>query len=540
MLFRRMILAVCLGLILCAARETKAADLLTPQADAPRYQLSNLRTERDRFGRSLIALDFKRTREGKGSVSVSGKSGKGRISITASVPSSQESGTIRLQNLFSIRGDIATDIELYFVQSHRLSASKTMYSMVSNAVRLGNPGAASTPREWTAEEIAMHKEFVRIMNDDSAHKPPKSYPVSVQVPKGSEFVPNTTKLTKGTRLHACYQDKWYPLTTISENDDGSVNVRWDDYGAKYDCAMNRGELVIATSLLSSLGKHPVTRFAKTVPNWASESAKTKPPAVAKKSAPASPTAISRKKYPISITIPSDSQLVPKDLKLKPGIPLQACYSGKWNPITTLRENEDGTLEVRWDDYGSAFDCSMLRDELIIKKKLVQQLRTDPSSVKVAAPPTKEIPRKSYPVSIAVPPDSVLVPKEAKLEPGTKLQACYAGRWNPMTFLSANSDGTLNVRWDDYGPSFDCSMARNELIIKKNALKASSSRPTAEMRTFTDATGKFTVKAKVIKQSGTQVTLLTEKGKEVTLPLSKLSKADQEFLRSGGNAENPFE
>jgi ribosomal protein L11 len=549
---RLVMLFLSLGLTLCFARETFAADLLTPTANAPLYELSNLRAERDQFGRAGISVDFKRTRQGEGSVSISGKSARGPISIIASIPSFQDSGTMRLESWFG--SDVVTDIELYLVQEQRLSATNTMYSMVSNAVRLGNPGNVSTPREWTADEKSMHKEFVRIMNDDSAHKPPKSYPVSVKAPDGSEFVPNTAKLTKGTRLQACFQDKWSPLTTISENDDGSVNVRWDDFGAQYDCSMIRGELVIATSLLSSLGKHPASRFAQTVPNWASESAKN--------TKPVSPNAKPRKRYQVTIEIPSDSQLVPQDLKLKPGIPLQACFAGKWNPITALGEYDDGALEVRWDEYGEAFDCSMVRDELIIKKELAQQLRTNPASVKISAPTIAAKPRKSYPVSIAVPSDSEFVPKNADLKPGTKLEACYGGKWNPITFLSANSDGTLTVRWDDYGPSFDCSMVRNELIIKKAVLKEppasslpasspsasgptasnlpSSSPPIAEIRTFTDSTGKFKVKATIVKQTDTQVTLLTDKGKEVTLPLSKLSAADQEFLRSNANAKNPFE
>jgi hypothetical protein len=298
--------------------------------------------------------------------------------------------------------------------------------------------------------------------------------------------------------------------------------------------MIRGELVIATSLLRSLEKHPPTRFPPTVPHWASESAKSTPPA--------SPTAKPRKQYPVTIDVPIDSEFVPQDLKMKAGVPLQACYAGKWNPITALGENDDGTLVVRWDEYGAAFDCSMLRNELIIKKELARQLRTNPSAVATSAPTAPAKPHKDYPVSIAVPPDSELVPKNADLKPGTKLQACYAGKWNPITFLSANSDGTLNVRWDDYGPSFDCSMARNELIIKKAVLRplTAPSSPTAEMRTFTDATGKFTVKARIVKQSETEVTLRTEQGKEITLPLSKLSEADQKFVRSNVAAKNPFE
>lgn len=541
---------VVFAMIVLFVRGTPAQDLVKPAANAPQYQLSNLRTETDRFGRSGIAVDFRRTRLGEGSVSVSGKSARGQLSISAWIPASEESGTIQLESLFG--GNIATDIELYLVQDHRLSANKTVYAMVSNAVRIGNPGPSPTPREWTAEEKAMYQEFIRIMNDDSAHKPPAKYPVSVKTPEASQFVPNIAKLTKGTRLHACYQNKWYPLTTISENDDGTVNVRWDDFGAKYDCSMNRGELVIANNVLAALGKHPATKFPETVPNWASEAAK--------KTEPGSPPAVASKMYPISIAIPGDSQLVPQDLKLKPGIPLQACYASKWNPITTLAENDDGTLKIRWDEYGPAFDCNMVREELIIKKDLAQQLRTNPSAVKVAAPTADAKPLKSYPVSIAIPRDSEFVPTNVELKPGTKLQACYAGKWNPMTLLSTNADGTLTVRWDDWGATFDCSMQRNELIIKKSILKdaavpkesaaakdstaakdsATPSAPTPEMRTFTDITGKFKVKAKIVKQTDKQVTLLTEQGKEVTLPIARLSETDQEFVRSIANPKNPFE
>jgi|GEM_PF-6819063 len=55
------------------------------------------------------------------------------------------------------------------------------------------------------------------------------------------------------------------------------------------------------------------------------------------------------------------------------------------------------------------------------------------------------------------------------------------------------------------------------------------------RTWSDQTGKFKVDATLLKQEGDKVTLKRKDGKEVTLPLDKLSKADQEFLK--GNPEN---
>ncbi|MFN0053628.1 MAG: hypothetical protein ACKV0T_15725 [Planctomycetales bacterium] len=82
------------------------------------------------------------------------------------------------------------------------------------------------------------------------------------------------------------------------------------------------------------------------------------------------------------------------------------------------------------------------------------------------------PLKSYPVTIAIPSDCQVVPADAKLQPGTRLQACWAEKWNPVTMLSENRDGNLTVRWDDFGEAFDCSMLRNELIINRDVLKES--------------------------------------------------------------------
>lgn len=196
----------------------------------------------------------------------------------------------------------------------------------------------------------------------------------------------------------------------------------------------------------------------------------------------------RKSYPVSIAVPEHSVIVPSSAKLAPGTRLQACYASKWNPITTLSENPDGSLNVHWDDYSAHFDCSMVRSELIIRKDVLNpsgQVVVRPPAVSTPRPETakspgsakssagvesKPKPLKSYRVSIDVPKDSQFVPASARLQPGTRLQACYAGKWNPITFLSENGDGTLTVRWDDYGPAFDCRMIRKELIIKNDVLK----------------------------------------------------------------------
>ncbi|MFN0052335.1 MAG: hypothetical protein ACKV0T_09085 [Planctomycetales bacterium] len=192
----------------------------------------------------------------------------------------------------------------------------------------------------------------------------------------------------------------------------------------------------------------------------------------------------RKSYPVSISVPEHSVVVPPNAKLTPGTRLEACWSGKWNPITTLSENADGSINVRWDEFGAAFDCGMVRGELIIRKEVLKQFGEFPVSPSTVATPLpgaandaasvdpKPKPLKSYPVTIAVPADSQVVPADAKLPPGTRLQACWAGKWNPITLLSENQDGNLTVRWDDFGAPYDCSMIRKELIVKSDDLKAS--------------------------------------------------------------------
>ena len=269
-----------------------------------------------------------------------------------------------------------------------------------------------------------------------------------------------------------------------------------------------------------------------------------------------------KEYKVTIAVPPDSLLVPTLAKVPEGTKLQACYSSRWNPITALAENEDGTLTIRWDDYGPTFDCRMLREELIIKKSTLVGLEKHPESRWKSNPPAAPVaknattesamkPRKSYPVTIEVPDHSQLIPDNVRIKNGISLEACYANKWNPITALSENPDGSLNIRWDEYGESYDCSMLRKELIIRKAVLKelghevaqsASAEKPMAsnEVRLWIDLTGKFEVRAKLVRQTETDVTLLTEKGKEVTLPKTKLSKSDRDFLDQVGDDKNPFE
>lgn len=411
-----------------AAERSLGADLVKTLPNSSQFQLSNLRQEQDDFGNQVLVFDFKRTKQGKPSTYfVKGKTDRGPLAISAVLPGFQPSGNMRLRSMFPSSSNTQINLELYVTSMHTVGEKAYVYSMVSNSIRIGNPGVPTRPREWSVQEKEGYEKHLR-----EKPKTIKRYEITADLPSDSVKVPLSAKLTKGLGLKACYQSKWSPITALAENADGSVFVRWDEWGPTYDCNMLRSELLISKKELSTLSKHPDSYFQK---------------------------------------VPSSSS----------------------NPEESVTSTQK--------------------------------------------------PRKDYPVSISVPKDSQFVPDDVVLPDGTPLQACYASKWNPITHLSNNPDGTLTVRWDDYGPAFDCSMLRSQLIIKKSALRGSSARDEKPIidRLWTDATGKFKVQAKLIESTSTMVTLLTEAGKTVKLPVSKLSEADQNFLSENSSGDiNPFE
>ena len=64
------------------------------------------------------------------------------------------------------------------------------------------------------------------------------------------------------------------------------------------------------------------------------------------------------------------------------------------------------------------------------------------------------------------------------------------------------------------------------------------RAAEEFRTWSDSTGRFHVRAKLVSAEGGKVLLAREDGARLTIPLDRLSKADQDHLASR-QAENPF-
>lgn len=73
-----------------------------------------------------------------------------------------------------------------------------------------------------------------------------------------------------------------------------------------------------------------------------------------------------------------------------------------------------------------------------------------------------------------------------------------------------------------------------------ALLGLTAAPAADLRTWTDATGKFTIKAKFVALADGKVTLEQEDGSRVEIELTKLSAADQKVAQDLAKSDdNPF-
>lgn len=72
--------------------------------------------------------------------------------------------------------------------------------------------------------------------------------------------------------------------------------------------------------------------------------------------------------------------------------------------------------------------------------------------------------KPYPVNIPPLPKTSIVGMELPLRPGVGLACSWASKWSPVTVLAAHDDGSVRIRWNQYGENWDCDVARSSLIV----------------------------------------------------------------------------
>ena len=512
-------------LALTARNSLAETALIVPPDDVPAYQLSNMRMEADRFGMAEIAIDYSRTRKGTGRVEISGKTDGGELTVMGFPMSNDDSGTIRLRQTFRFGRDTGTNIEIYLT-TDAFWAGNRYKCLISNPVRLGNPGPTTQARAWDAEEKAAYEKHLR------GKQPPAT------VPEGYELVTASTTLLPGMPVQAGLYGEW-AAAEIIRVENGRVHFKFQDQDNVTTRPRDKWFVV----------EPAVLERAKADPSQFKTSVQVLPGG--------------------RLPLPAGSVPLASDVKLMIGTPLQVDYVVLWRKAYVLNA-DSSEVKVRFEDLPAAFDEKLPRSKFVIDQADLEMLK-DPKSASVFAANVKtkredsdsvfpsEVEmgagfakpagekRKSYPVKIPVPNGAQRIPKDLTVEPGTALAACWGRKWRPVTALSENEDGTVNIRWDDYGDAWDCSMVREELIIedktvrrlaRKNANAAKELKKT--LRTWTDSSGQHKIEARFVRKTETEVTLLTDTDREITLQLKKLSEEDQKLLNTiPADVENPF-
>ena len=165
---------------------------------------------------------------------------------------------------------------------------------------------------------------------------------------------------------------------------------------------------------------------------------------------------SLKRYEITIPVSAGYMIVGPDTIVEVGRKLKACYAGSWSTVSVVAVNNDGTITCNWDSYPS-YTYKMMREDLTIGNS---DGTTSPSEV-----PSKQYSLKRYKISMPVPSGFAVVDADSDVKVGMKLGACYAGRWEPVTVVAINDDGTITCSWDNY-PVFTYNMMREDLTMAK--------------------------------------------------------------------------
>lgn len=90
-------------------------------------------------------------------------------------------------------------------------------------------------------------------------------------------------------------------------------------------------------------------------------------------APSQPPPRKLKRYPIKVALPRGMRRISADTPLQPGIKVGCSWASRWYPVTVLALHDDGAVRIHWDDFGSAWDADLSREDLIIDERLSRTL-----------------------------------------------------------------------------------------------------------------------------------------------------------------------
>lgn len=507
----------------------RAADsLLKAPDDAPWYELSNLRIEDDRFGHTNLVFDYRRTREGKGRVELAARSAEGPMRITFAPDVSQPTGVVRLTKMFPSFGGGAYNFEFYLVVPATWAGESHGSCLVSNTVRIGNPGPSPQALTWSNEQRVAYEKHQR------ADEPPGT------PPEGMEAIKNQRDLIPGMSVMAGRYGDWVNAELIALAPNDKVSVRYE--GDKRATTIGfRGWLAAEPEVLARARRDPggFEPSMRVLPGG-------------------------------QHALPSDAIAIERGLDLPRGAPLLLYWGGDWKTVY-VKEDMGRRVSIIFEDRPGNHDWEYDRDDLAIRQSTVQEL-SDAGAVRGFAKNVldesmfadDEIPidtedawgsslndkyhviDRSYPIETRIPKGAVVAPQDIKLPRGAEVAYCWARKWQAATLIEDRGP-VLIIKEDDNVTNFVYRLLRNQVIVRTKTLrqlerenKADAEDLRATLRTWTDSTGKHKIEAKFVSIDEGEVTLITGVGRKITLPLERLCEEDQKLLDGiDDDSDNPF-
>ena len=524
----------CVFLAPATPSSVTAQELIKPAPDMPVYTLGSIQQGKDQFGKPSVTISYQRNVPNAGAVKLAGRTADGPLDIMGGQTVLQEqSGTIQLSSIF---GQGKLDAEIYLVTSGMFAEQVPFNCLISNVVRVGNPSGPSTAaRDWNAKEKAAYQR------DLLGRKPPASPPA------GYQLATQNSQLVPGMPAKVGFYGEWKDAEILTN----SMRITVKLAGSEDLRLLSRdGWIAISPDSIQKVQSSPGSfkPSVNVLPGTTS-------------------------------MIPAGYTVVTADMKLLPGVPVRATWLNKLVDAT-VRSIDGSQIMIHFDGQNRAFDKPMPRSEILIAtdvlpklelpgaeetfakrlptltdsekemerfeaesnrqmneameqgrkeaERIRQQIAADMAAA-AKGPPKLPLLEENAMVTLRVPKEAEPLPLTLKLPNGTKLAACWGPQWTPLTVIEDCEEERVPVRWDTQNR--ESSIHRSQLIIRKQDLKQlkvelakSTSRP------WKDASGKFTIEAVFVSKAASTITLKKEDGKEVTLPIAKLSKEDQAWIK----------
>jgi hypothetical protein len=235
------------------------------------------------------------------------------------------------------------------------------------------------------------------------------------------------------------------------------------------------------------------------------------------------------------------------------------------PATVVEPLASGLVKVKYQDRGSMTE-ERLREDIFLPPPEVEQpnltgeqvasLRAYEAEVRQAIGGSAEIEtliRAYRDGNQPVPKVGDPLPAGISLPKFLVVAAKRDNQWYQAHISKELPDGKVSLRFS--GSRFDATLPRSDLRLPPPQVKQpnvaspfaaeaitagrAATVTAAEFRTWTDSSGTFKIEAKLVEHLGESIRLVRKDGKEITVPLARLSEADRQYATRLAKPTNPF-